>query len=68
MYGQTTMAAGRQAGHEVQDCERSGHPLELIAFFRRFKPSLGRDLIYTLIWNTAFVVVFTIFAMLFDPA
>ena len=67
MYGQTTMAAGRQAGQKAEDCERSGHPLELIAFFRRFKPSLARDLVYTAIWNAMFVVAFTVFGLIFDP-
>jgi signal transduction histidine kinase len=28
-----------------------GHPLELIPFFRRWPPSMRRNLLYTLIWN-----------------
>ena len=48
-------------------CERSGHPLEAIAFFRRFKPSVGRDLVYTFVWNMTFVAAFTLLAFLFDP-
>jgi len=34
-------------------CERLGHPLEAIKFFRTFKPSIPRDLLYTLLCNTA---------------
>jgi sensor histidine kinase YesM len=33
------------------DIDGSRHPLELIPFFRRFRPSLARDLLYTLIWS-----------------
>jgi two-component sensor histidine kinase len=53
------------SGRECAD--RSGHPLEVIAFFRRFKPGVFRDLIYTLIWNSAFAAAFTVFFMLFEP-
>ena len=42
----------------------SGHPLELIAFFRRFRPSVLRNLIYTFIWNMGFIAVFSVL----DPA
>jgi Na+-driven multidrug efflux pump len=45
---------------------RLGHPLEAIKFFRRFKPSVTRDLIYTLLWNTAIGLVFTVLALPFD--
>jgi len=45
---------------------RSGHPLEAIAFFRRFPASTLRDLVYTLIWNTGFVIVFTVLSLLLD--
>lgn len=48
------------------DCERSGHPLEAIAFFRRFRPSIARNLLYTFIWNLLFVVIFTLMSVLFD--
>jgi hypothetical protein len=44
--------------------ERSGHPLEMIAFFRRFRPGLLRDLIYTFIWNLGFAAVFTVLNLL----
>jgi LytS/YehU family sensor histidine kinase len=33
--------------------EGSYHPLEFIPFFRRFRRSVGRDLVYTFIWNCA---------------
>jgi hypothetical protein len=51
----------------LECADRSGHPLESIAFFRRFKPGVFRDLIYTLIWNSAFAAAFTVFFMLFEP-
>ncbi|HEV2975973.1 MAG TPA: histidine kinase [Casimicrobiaceae bacterium] len=47
--------------------EGSGHPLELIAYFRRFRPNLLRNLLYTFIWNMGFVVVFTVLGLLFGP-
>ncbi|HEV3239515.1 MAG TPA: histidine kinase [Casimicrobiaceae bacterium] len=47
--------------------ERSGHPLELIAFFRRFKPSVLRNLVYTFIWDLGFVVVFSALTLLYEP-
>lgn len=28
------------------------HPLEVIGYFRRFKPGPLRDIVYTFIWNT----------------
>ncbi len=45
--------------------EHSGHPLELIGFFRRFRPGVLRNLLYTLIWNLGFVLVFTVLGLLF---
>ena len=51
----------------LECAERSPHPLELIAFFRRFKRGIFRDLMYTLIFNTAIAGVFTVFFMLFEP-
>jgi signal transduction histidine kinase len=45
----------------------SGHPLELIGYFRRFRPSVLRNLIYTFIWNLGFVAVFTVLGLLFAP-
>ena len=63
----TMINAMHSVGQEVASCQRSGHPLELIPFFRRFKPSLVRDGLYTLAFNMLFVVAFTAFALLFDP-
>lgn len=34
------------------------HPLEIIPFFRRWPCSIGRDLVYTFIWNMGFALVF----------
>lgn len=44
-----------------------GHPLEMFPFFRRIKPFPGRGVVYTLIWNTLFAAVFSVFWFLFDP-
>lgn len=56
---------GRQPGIE---CHRhASHPLELIPYFRRFRPSIARNILYTLIWNTMFALVFTLLALLFNP-
>ena len=52
---------------DLECSERSGHPLELIAFFRRFRPGLFRNLAYTFIWNLGFVAVFTVLALIFEP-
>jgi len=51
----------------LECAEGSPHPLELIAFFRRFERGVFRDLIYTLIFNTAIGGAFTVFFMLFEP-
>jgi sensor histidine kinase YesM len=47
--------------------EGSGHPLELIAYFRRFRPGVLRNLLYTFIWNLGFIAVFVLFTLLFEP-
>jgi signal transduction histidine kinase len=61
-------ATGASTSPEIADsCQRSGHPLEALKFFRRFRPSVGRDLAYTFIWNMGFVVGFAVLALLFDP-
>jgi len=39
------------------------HPLEIIPYFRRWKHSLPRDLLYTLIWNGLIAIGFTLVAM-----
>lgn len=36
------------------------HPLELIPFFRRWPPSLVRDLLYTAIWSSMLALVLTV--------
>ena len=45
----------------------SGHPLELIAYFRRFRPGVLRNLLYTFIWNLGFIAVFVVLTLLFEP-
>ena len=40
------------------------HPLEAIAFFRRWPRSIVRNLIYTLIFNAMFAVAFTVLAVI----
>lgn len=55
------------AGTAGECNQHANHPLELIRYFRRFKRSVARNLLYTLIWNTMFAVVFTILALLFNP-
>ena len=49
-------------------CATSGHPLEMFPVFRRIPRSIARDLVYTLIWNTLFVVVFSVLNIIFVPA
>ena len=43
------------------------HPLELIPYFRRFRPGLARNVFYTLIWNTLLGLSFWLLGMLFAP-
>jgi sensor histidine kinase YesM len=66
MANDTMIDTSRPGATGGESCERSGHPLEAIAYFRRFKPSPVRDLLYTFIWNSAFVVAFTILGQLFE--
>ena len=43
------------------------HPLEVVVpFFRRFPKSLGRDLIYTFIWNSVLATFFTAVPAMFS--
>ena len=51
-------ACGRDAGDY--------HPLEVIPLFRRFKPSIARDVVYTLIWSAMLGLVFWLVAMIFS--
>jgi LytS/YehU family sensor histidine kinase len=43
------------------------HPLEMFPFFRRFRPSVPRDILYTVIWNSLFAVFFTALSLIIDP-
>lgn len=58
---------GLPPGSEPECGEQSGHPLELIAYFRRFRPGVVRNLIYTFIWNMGFIAVFAVLTLLFEP-
>ena len=49
------------------DKTQNFHPLEIIPFFQRWQCSLGRDLLYTLIWNTGIGAVFWVIGGLFRP-
>jgi signal transduction histidine kinase len=49
------------------DCARGAHPLEVMPFFRRFRPSPLRDAVYTVIWSTLFAIVFTVITLMFEP-
>ncbi len=47
-------------------CERDrNHPLELIPVFRRWPPSLLRDLLYTAIWSSLVALVLTVLQRFF---
>jgi hypothetical protein len=43
------------------------HPLEVIPFFRRWRPGLARDLLYTFIWNCGLGFIFWGIGMAFRP-
>ena len=43
------------------------HPLEVIPFFRRWRPGLARDLLYTLIWNCGLGAIFWGIGSMFRP-
>jgi sensor histidine kinase YesM len=57
-------AADPRTGRTVDDF----HPLEIIPFFRRWRPNAGRDLLYTLIWNCALGVLFWAIGAMFRPS
>jgi len=42
------------------------HPLEMFPVFRRWPRSRGRDLVYTLVWNTMLAAIFAVLGLLFD--
>src|SRR5271169_7118866 len=60
-----TMAGNLASASECSG--HSGHPLELIGYFRRFRPGVLRNLVFTFIWNMGFVAVFAIATLLFEP-
>ena len=41
------------------------HPLEVFPWFRRWPQSLGRDLVYTFIFNLLFAAAFALFGLIF---
>ena len=43
------------------------HPLEAIPMFRRYKPGIVRDVIYTFIWSAVLGIVFWLMAMTVSP-
>jgi len=52
------------------DCKTEAgayHPLEVIPIFRRYKPGIVRDVIYTFIWSAALGLVFWAMAMAVSP-
>ena len=52
------------------DCDRDKsdyHPLEVIPYFRRFKPGIWRDVLYTFIWSAVLGIVFWLMAMTISP-
>jgi sensor histidine kinase YesM len=54
----------------VADCKTEPgeyHPLEVIPIFRRYKPGIVRDVIYTFIWSAALGIVFWVMAMAVSP-
>ena len=44
------------------------HPLEMIGYFRRWKPGPARDIVYTFIWNLLLGLLFFIAAASFRPS
>ena len=52
-------------------CAPSGleefHPLEIIPVFRRWKPGMARDLLYTFIWNCGLGLLFWAIGAMFRP-
>jgi sensor histidine kinase YesM len=42
------------------------HPLEIFPFFRRWPCGMGRDLLYTFIWNMGFALVFLAMNIVFS--
>ena len=42
------------------------HPLEIIPYFRRYKPGVVRDIVFTFIWNCGLGVAFTAIGLMFN--
>ncbi len=49
---------------QIDTADMHFHPLEIIAFFRKWPRSFMRNLIYTLVFNALFAVGFTLIAVL----
>jgi len=47
--------------------EMSHHPLEIIPYFRRFRASLRRDILYTFLWNCLLGFAFWLIAIMMGP-
>ena len=47
---------------------REYHPLEVIPYFRRFAPTVMRDVLYTFIWNCGLGFIFWFMAIMLNPA
>jgi sensor histidine kinase YesM len=64
------MAATKSMSAADAACKREAgdyHPLEVIPVFRRYKPGIVRDVIYTFIWSAVLGIVFWVMAMSVSP-
>jgi sensor histidine kinase YesM len=64
------MAATKSMSVADAACKREAgdyHPLEVIPVFRRYKPGIVRDVIYTFIWSAVLGIVFWVMAMSVSP-
>lgn len=55
---------GAAQGTAIQHRVRMRHPLEIIPFFSRIPPSAPRNLLYTLIWNSLFALIFALLSLI----
>jgi signal transduction histidine kinase len=64
-----SMRAACSSNPALTGCETTQHwhPLEIIPYFRRFRPGIARDVIYTLVWNSLIALVFTVLSIVIDP-
>jgi sensor histidine kinase YesM len=53
------------SAQDLYKVELRGHPLEMFAWFRRWPRSLGRDLLYTLIWSSGFALILSLLGVMF---